>query len=106
MQRARRHRIASLCCALRGHARGALPWVAGVTAALLVIAAVVPARAHAIDLFPLDDLAGSGLKKVGGVALGGLKVTASTIAQLLGAIVYALADLLIPKSLVKAGVGG
>jgi hypothetical protein len=106
MQRALRHRITSLSVGLRGRARGALPLVAAMTVALLVTIAVVPARAHAIDLFPLDDLAGSALKKVGGVALGGLKITASTIAQLLGAIVYALADLLIPKSLVRAGVGG
>src|SRR4051794_27978305 len=106
MQRAWQQRIASLSRGLRERARGALPLAAAVTTTLLIAAAVVPARAHAIDLFPLDDLAGSALKEVGGVALGGLKITASTIAQLLGAIVYALADLLIPKSLVKAGVGG
>ncbi|MDA0167164.1 hypothetical protein OM076_43290 [Solirubrobacter ginsenosidimutans] len=66
----------------------------------------MPASAHAADLFPVDDWLGSGIKKAGEVALGPLKVGAEEIARLLATIVGALADLLIPKSLVRAGIDG
>lgn len=90
--------------ALRHGARLA-PVVAAVTAGLLVVRGIAPASAHAVDLFPIDDWIGDGLKSVGKVVLGPLKLTAGAIAHLLGAIVAALADLLIPKSLVNAGLG-
>ena len=61
--------------------------------------------AHAADLFPVDDWLGSGLKAAGDVVLGPLKVGAEEIARLLVTIVGALADLLVPKSLVKRGPG-
>ena len=62
-------------------------------------------RAHAADLFPVDDWLGDGIKKAGDVVLGPLKLGAKEIAQLLATIVGALADLLVPKSLVRAGRG-
>ena len=49
---------------------------------------------------------GAGLKKAGDVALGPLKLGVEQIAKLLATIVGALADLLVPKSLVNAGLDG
>src|SRR4051794_18851233 len=83
-----------------------VPLVCAVAAALLVLRAAAPAPANAADLFPVDDWLGAGVKKAGDVALGPLKLGAGEIARLLATIVGALADLLIPKSLVKAGLGG
>lgn len=85
--------------------RSAAPAVAATTAGLLLAVVVMPAPAHAVDLFPIDDWIGDGLKSVGKVVLGPLKLGAEAIAKLLGAIVAALADLLIPKSLIEAGLG-
>ena len=82
------------------------PMVLAVAAALLAARAAVPAPAHAADLFPVDDWLGDGIKKAGDVVLGPLKLGAKEIAQLLATIVGALADLLIPKSLVNAGLDG
>src|SRR5215210_6836681 len=80
---------------------------AGILAlALLVVRAAWPAPANAADLFPVDDWLGDGIKKAGDVVLGPLKLGAKEIAALLATIVGALADLLVPKSLVKAGLGG
>lgn len=73
---------------------------------LLVVRAAWPAPANAVDLFPVDDWLGSGIKKAGDVVLGPLKLGVKEIAALLAAIVGALADLLVPKSLVNAGLGG
>jgi hypothetical protein len=73
---------------------------------LLAARAVAPASAQAADLFPVDDWLGEGIKKAGDVVLGPLKLGAEQIAQLLATIVGALADLLVPKSLVRAGLGG
>lgn len=84
---------------------GLVPVVAGVTAALLVVRGIAPAPAQAVDLFPVDDWIGDGLKGIGKIVLGPIKLGAEGIAKLLGAIVAALADLLIPKSFVEAGVG-
>jgi hypothetical protein len=75
-------------------------------AAALVAVAAVPASAHAADLFPIDDWIGEGLKSAGDVVLGPLKIGATEIARLLATTVGALADLLIPKSLVNAGLDG
>ncbi len=80
--------------------------VLAVTAALLALRAAWPAPAHAADLFPVDDWLGDGIKKAGDVVLGPLKLGAKEIAQLLATIVGALADLLVPKSLVRAGLDG
>ena len=74
--------------------------------ALLAVRAAWPAPAHAADLFPVDDWLGDGIKKAGDVVLGPLKLGAKEIAQLLATIVGALADLLVPKSLVSAGLDG
>jgi hypothetical protein len=82
--------------------RAAVP----LAAALLAARAAWPAPANAADLFPVDDWLGSGIKKAGDVVLGPLKLGVKEIAQLLAAIVGALADLLVPKSLVNAGLGG
>lgn len=81
------------------------PAVAAATVTLLIVRGIAPAPAHAVDLFPIDDWIGDGLKSVGKIVLGPLKLTAEGIAHLLGAIVAALADLLIPKSLIDAGLG-
>lgn len=86
-------------------ARTLMPSIALATLALLLLNGAAPAPAHAVDLFPVDDWIGDGLKSIGKIALGPLKLGAEGIAKLLGAIVAALADLLVPKSLVKAGVG-
>lgn len=94
----------SRCAVILRRARTVAPAVVAVTAALLTVRAAVPAPAHAVDLFPIDDWIGDGLKGVGKVVLGPLKLTAEGIAHLIGTIVAALADLLIPKSLVRAGV--
>src|SRR3954451_5753678 len=80
--------------------------IAGVTVVMLAARAVVPASAHAADLFPVDDWLGDGIRKAGGVVLGPLKVGTEEIARLLVTIVGALADLLVPKSLVRAGIDG
>src|SRR4051812_29238872 len=88
----------------RGPRGRALIAVAGATAVALTIQATIPASAHAADLFPVDDWLGSGLKAAGDVVLGPLKVGAGEIARLLVTIVGALADLLVPKSVVKAGL--
>ena len=82
------------------------PAVLALAAALLVVRAAWPAPAHAADLFPVDDWLGDGIKQAGDVVLGPLKLGAEEIAQLLATIVGALADLLIPKSLVRAGLNG
>lgn len=91
-------------CALQ-RARSLVPAIALATVALLLLNGAAPAPAHAVDLFPVDDWIGDGLKSIGKIALGPLKLGAEGIAKLLGAIVAALADLLVPKSLVEAGVG-
>src|SRR3954453_23107943 len=80
--------------------------IGAVAAALLVARAAVPANAHAADLFPVDDWLSSGLKKAGEVVIGPLKVGAGEIARLLATIVGALADLLVPKSVVRACLAG
>src|SRR4051794_40756961 len=72
---------------------------------LLAVRAVAPAPANALDLFPVDDWLGSGIKKAGEVVLGPLKLGAAEIARLVATIVGALADLLVPKSFVRAGLG-
>jgi hypothetical protein len=82
------------------------PTVAAITVGLVALRAAWPAPANAADLFPVDDWLGEGLKKAGDVALGPLKLGAKEIAELLATIVGALADLLVPKSLVNAGLGG
>src|SRR4051794_11341708 len=79
---------------------------AAVAAVVLGLDAAVPASARAADLFPVDDWLGSGLKGAGEVVLGPLKLGAGAIARLLVTIIGALADLLVPKSLVKAGLDG
>jgi hypothetical protein len=80
--------------------------VAALTIALLLVGVAAPASAFAADLFPVDDWLGSGMKKAGEVVLGPLKLGAEEIARLIATIVGALADLLVPKSLVRAGVDG
>src|SRR3954453_3969146 len=80
--------------------------VLALTMAFLAVRSAAPAPANAADLFPVDDWLGAGIKKAGDVALGPLKLGAEEIARLLATIVGALADLLVPKSLVKAGLGG
>src|SRR4051794_40194842 len=86
-------------------ARAAAPAIAAVAIAVLVVSAAMPSSAHAADLFPVDDWIGKGLKSAGDVVLGPLKVGAEQIARLIATMVGALADLLIPKSLVRAGLG-
>src|SRR4051794_18879505 len=76
----------------------------GAAVAVLVLAG--PRAAHAAGLFPVDGWLGSGLRGAGDVVLGPLKLGAGAIARLLVTIVGALADLLVPKSLVKAGLDG
>lgn len=85
-----------------GRAGGALT----ATAVALAVSALFPSAALAVDLFPVDDWLGSGIKGLGEVALGPLKVGAESIARLLVTIVGALADLLVPKSLIRAGLDG
>src|SRR5215212_1092370 len=80
--------------------------VVAVAMALLAARAVVPAPAQAVDLFPVDDWLGEGIKRAGDVVLGPLKLGAEEIARLLATIVGALADLLIPNSFVRAGLDG
>src|SRR3954451_6694526 len=80
--------------------------IAGVTMVMLAARAAAPASAHAADLFPVDDWLGDGIRQAGGGVLGPLKIGAGEIARLLVTIVGALADLLVPKSLVRAGVDG
>src|SRR4051794_41668393 len=89
---------------LVGRVARVLPAIAAVTVTLLAVRAAVPTSAHAADLFPVDDWVGGGLKKAGEVVFGPLKFGAEQIARLLATIVGALADLLVPKSLVRAGV--
>src|SRR4051794_35181649 len=84
----------------------ALLGVVAVTAAALTVSAAWPTSAHAADLFPIDDWLGSGIKGASEVVLGPLKIGAEAIARLLVTIVGTLADLLVPKSLVRAGVDG
>src|SRR3954451_8353163 len=91
---------------LLGRAWIAAPQLLAIAAALLAARAALPASAHAVDLFPVDDWIGDGLKKAGEIVLGPLKIGAEGIAKLLATVVGALADLLVPKSFVKAGVGG
>ena len=86
--------------------RAAAPAVLAAAAALLAVRAAWPAPAHAADLFPVDDWLGAGIKKAGEVALGPIKLGAEEIAKLLATIVGAIADLLIPKSLISAGMDG
>jgi hypothetical protein len=78
----------------------------GVLAIVLTAGMAVPASAAAADLFPVDDWLGDGIKKAGEVALGPLKVGVEEIARLLATVVGAIADLLVPKSLVRAGLDG
>jgi hypothetical protein len=80
--------------------------VAALTLALLMAAALLPRPALAVDLFPVDDWLGDGLKSAGEVVLGPLKVGAEELARLVATTVAALADLLVPKSLVEAGIDG
>ena len=101
----RRPRSTPRSSRLRGASRALAP-VAVAVAALLAVRAAWPAPAHAADLFPVDDWLGDGIKKAGDVVLGPLKLGAKEIAQLLATIVGALADLLVPKSLVNAGLDG
>jgi hypothetical protein len=82
------------------------PRGAATVVAVLVVCAVVPASAQAADLFPVDDWLGGGIKQAGEVALGPLKLGAEEIARLLTMIVGALADLLVPKSLVRGRLDG
>src|SRR4051812_11642846 len=84
----------------------AWPAILALSAAVLVVRAVWPAPANAADLFPVDDWLGAGMKKAGEVALGPLKIGVGQIARLLATVVGAIADLLIPKSLARAGVDG
>ena len=84
----------------------AVPAVVAVTVGVLAVRAAAPASADAADLFPVDDWLGSGLKKAGDVVLGPLQFGVKEIARLLVTLVGALADLLVPKSLVRAGVDG
>lgn len=80
--------------------------VVALTVGVLAVRAAAPASASAADLFPVDDWLGSGLKKAGDVVLGPLQFGVKEIARLLVTLVGALADLLVPKSLVRAGVDG
>jgi hypothetical protein len=80
--------------------------VAALTLAWLLAAALLPAPAAAADLFPVDDWLGDGIKRAGEVVLGPLKVGAEELARLLATSIAALADLLVPKSLVEAGIDG
>src|SRR3954452_4637342 len=98
--------ITVILAAAGRRAARALPFVLAVTATLLVARAVMPARASAQVLFPIDDWISSGLSTVGGVVLGGLRIGARDVARLIAAVVTALADLLIPKSFVRAGLDG
>src|SRR3954464_3889469 len=98
--------ITVILAAAGRRAARAVPVVLAVTVALLVARAVLPARASAAVLFPIDDWVSSGLSKVGGVVLGGLRIGARDIARLIAGVVTALADLLIPKSFVRAGLDG
>ncbi|GEM_PF-5769510 len=77
-----------------------------VAGGLLLVGAAVPASAAAADLFPVDDWLGDGIKKAGEVVLGPLKVGVEEIARLIATVVGAIADLLVPKSLVRAGLDG
>lgn len=87
-------------------ALAALPAVFAVAVGMVAVGAVWPAPAHAADMFPVDDWLGEGIKKAGEVALGPIRFGAKEIAKLLATIVGALADLLVPKSLVRAGLDG
>src|SRR3954452_12142075 len=89
-----------------GRAARVVRAAAALACAVLLVRAAVPANASAADLFPVDDWVGSGIKKAGEVVLGPLKVGGEQIARLLATIVGALADLLVPKSLVRAGLDG
>ena len=62
--------------------------------------------ALAIDLFPVDDWVGDGLKKAKDVVFGGISLGADAIAHLLVTVLATLVDLLIPQSFVDAGLGG
>src|SRR5689334_13177447 len=105
MPQARRH-----SCAEGGRpttrAARMLPAIAALTVTVLAVGACVPASAHAADLFPVDDWLGDGLKHAADVVVGPLKFGGEQIARLLVTIVGALADLLVPKSLVRSGVDG
>src|SRR3954471_18879331 len=83
-----------------------LPAIAALTVTLLAVGACVPASAHAADLFPVDDWLGDGLKHAADVVVGPLKFGGEQVARLLVTIIAALADLLVPKSLVRSGVDG
>src|SRR4051812_32117984 len=89
-----------------GPRRRVIVAVTAATAVALAGQAAGPAPARAVDLFPVDDWLGDGLKAAGDVVLGPLKFGAEAIARLLVTIVGALADLLVPKSFVKAGLSG
>jgi hypothetical protein len=102
----RRRPAARLTAATLGAVSGRLPALLTALAAVLVVRAAWPTPAHAVDLFPVDDWLGDGLKEAGDVVLGPLEFGAKEIAKLLATLVGALADLLIPKSLVNAGIDG
>ncbi len=82
-----------------------------VGAMLLLLAAPAAAAEHghhpvlAIDLFPVDDWIGDGLKKAKDVVFGGISLGADAIAHLLVTVLATLVDLLIPQSFVHAGLG-
>src|SRR5262245_42556880 len=101
-----RAHASTIAAAAARHARAVMPAAVVLSAAMLTVRAVWPAPANAVDLFPVDDWLGAGIKKAGDVALGPLKLGVEEIAGLLAAIVGALADLLVPKSLVDAGLDG
>lgn len=86
--------------------RGRAASAAALSGGLLLLAAIAPASAHAADLFPVDDWLGDGIKKAGEVVLGPLKLGVEEIARLIATVVGALADLLVPKSFVRAGIDG
>src|SRR3954471_13632440 len=90
----------------RRRGAAAPPAILTTTGVALVVAGVVPASAQAADLFPVDDWLGEGIKQAGEGVLGPLKVGVEEIARLLATVVGALADLLVPKRFVRAGLGG
>lgn len=81
--------------------------------ATLLFAAILPAPANAatvkvplaLDLFPVDDWLGDGLKSAKDVVFGGLSIGADAIASLLSTTLGALVNLLIPQAFVDAGIG-
>ena len=58
----------------------------------------------AVDLFPVDNWIGDGLKKAKDVVFGGISLSAEAIANLLVTVLATLVNLLIPHSFVNAGI--